>query len=187
VKISRVARLGRIGVRAPREPVGILPPLEAGSLTGGGVRQLNLMPKGLRAIARRIGEKRARRVWRLQKKGVEGTLPELITYDWLERRQWVFEFETSALGGRRTSGGAVLDFLIYGLSANGLYVWRIQGEYWHQGPEVERKDFAQAARLLRVRIGGVPIVAVVDLWENDVYDRYPAVFEKAEMGVGLRR
>lgn len=181
-KVGKVARLGRIGRREPTRVKG----LELGALTGGGARQLDVMPEQLAEIARRIGEKRAKRVWKLRRQGIVGTLPELCGYDWLERRKIVFEFQSSVMGGRRMSGGAVLDFLVYGLSANGVLIWRIQGEYWHTGPEVERKDFVQKMRLRNLKIRGVPVVEVVDLWENDVYDRHPEVFELAEAGMGLR-
>lgn len=181
-KISRVAKLGRIGGTKPALPVGVMR-VEG---TGGGTRQMNLLPEQVRVWARRIGDKRAKEVWRLTRAGVQGTLPELLTYAWLQRRNIAFEFQTAALGGRQTHGGAVLDFLVSGLSSNGLYAWRVHGEYWHTGPDVEEKDFVQACRLLHIKVGGVPIVAVVDLWENDVYDRSPEVFEKAEVGMGLR-
>jgi len=178
-RLPRVSKVGRLGsVRRIRRPDL--------ALTGGGVEKLDLMPEALKVMARRIGDKRARRVWRLMQKGVQGSLPELITYEWLERRKLGFQFQSGQMGGRRTSGGAVVDFIVDGLAADGLYIWRVQGEYWHKGSEVERKDWMQKARLLRLKIGGIPVVEVVDVWENDVYDRYPEVFRMAEMGMGLR-
>jgi len=183
MKIGKIARVGKLGLR----PFARLRVTEVkGPVTGGGVEQLDLVPGQLRAVARRIGDKRARRVWKLMQR-VQGTLPELCTYDWLERRKLGFEFQSGQMGGRRWSGGAVVDFVVDGLAAEGLYIWRVQGEYWHQGPEVERKDWMQKARLLRLKIGGVPVVAVVDLWENAIYDKYPDVFRKAEMGIELPR
>lgn len=182
-RLPKVGRVGKVGLRSAVRPSrGV----KLASLTGGGVEQLNVMPEQLALIAQRIGDKRARDVWKLKMKGVQGTLPELCAYDWLEGRKLVFEFQSSVMGGRRVSGGAVLDFLIYGLSANGIICWRIQGEYWHAGPDVEQKDFVQKARLQGLKIGGIPIVDVVDVWENDVYDRYPEVFMRAEAGIGLR-
>jgi len=175
-----VARVGKVGRVSARRGV------ELPALTGGGVRQLDVMPEQLAEVARRIGEKRARVVWKLRQSGIVGTLPELCAYSWLDKRKIVFEFQSSVMGGRRISGGAVLDFLIYGLSANGVLIWRIQGEYWHTGPDVELKDRVQAARLRNLKIGGVPVVGVVDLWENAIYDDYPSVFQKAEMGISSR-
>jgi len=180
-RLGRVAKMGKVGKRKV-----ITRPVLEGAVTGGGVKQLDLTPEGLKDVERRIGATRARRVWKLMQKGVVGTLPELCTYEWLERRKLEFEFQSSQLGGRRIRGGAVVDFVISGLAAEGLYVWRIQGIYWHQGGEVEAKDEVQKARLLRLKIGGVPIVAVVDLDEGDVYDDFPAVFEEAEQGISSR-
>ena len=181
MKVGKIARVGKIGLRGRVKPARV----EEG-ITGGGIKQLDTAPEGLREVERRIGQERARRVWKLMGR-VTGTLPELCTYDWLERRKIAFDFQSAQMGGRLISGGAIVDFVISELSSNGLYVWRVQGEYWHQGPDVVLKDETQRARLLRLKIGGVPVVGVVDLWENDVYDRYPEVFTRAEFGVELRR
>lgn len=180
-KISRVGRSGRVGGLAAVKPVKL-----EGGVTGGGIRQLNVLPPALREMARRIGNRRARDVWGLMRRGVVGTLPELCTYHWLERRKLTFEYQSHQMGGRRQSGGAVLDFLISGLAAEGWYVWRVQGRYWHQGAEVERKDEIQKINLAKLKIGGVPVVAVVDLDEHDLYDDYPQVFWDAEIGKSSR-
>jgi hypothetical protein len=181
-KLSRVARVGKIGGMGRMSPRGA----ERISTTGGGIRKLDLTPEPLRVWARRIGMDRARAVWKLTERCIVGTLPELCAYDWLESHEHQFEFQSAQMGGRQTSGGAVIDVLVFDLSCDGYYVWRVQGEYWHTLGDVEIKDAAQAGRLLRLRIGGVPVAAVVDLWENDIYDRFPQVFEQAEFGVGLR-
>lgn len=182
--------LGKIGVIGAKGGQSSIRPVKVEQIgTGRGRRGFveDLRPQKLRELEERVGSKRAARVWRLLKKGVVGTLPELCAYDWLQRKPWLqFEFQSSQLGGRMVAGGAVVDFLISGLSSDGLYCWRIQGEYWHAGREREAKDATQKMRLLSTKIGGVPVVAVVDLWEMDVYDRYPEVFERAEFGVGLR-
>jgi len=158
---------------------------EPTALRGRRTGQLDLTPPALRDIAKRIGERRARRVWRLMQRGIVATLPEYLTIDWLERRPWLrYHFQSEQMGGWLVAGGAVVDFLVGGLSAEGWYVWRIQGEYWHASTQA--KDDAQRHRLLQLRIAGVPVVAVVDLWERDIYDRSPEVFEMAEMGIGLR-
>jgi len=186
-RLSRTPRVGVLGLEKALDSVRPAAPPKVG--TGRGRRGFvqDLAPDKLRDIEQRIGTKRAQKIWRLMKRGVIGTLPELCAYEWLERKPWlVFEFQSSQLGGRMISGGAVVDFVIYGLSAEGCYCWRIQGEYWHQGREREANDEAQRVRLLSLRIGGVPVAAVVDLWEYDIYDKYPRVFEAAEFGVELR-
>lgn len=178
--VQRVSRIGKMSLTT-RPPAKIEPPQIAGP------RGIDLMPPRLDDMVRVIGYRRARRCWRLIKNGIVATLPELCTYDWLESRPWLtFDFQTSLMGGRHELGGAVADFIISGLSAEGLYVWRIQGEYWHTGREKMLLDEEQKIRLLQYTFRGIPIVMVVDLWENDIYHKYPRVFELAEYGVGLR-
>ena len=155
-------------------------------MTGGGTRLLDTLPEELQEVAQRVGRDRAMTIWRLWRRGILGTAPELLTYDWLEGHHYGFEFQSPQMGGRLIVGGAVVDFLISGMSANGYAVWRIMGEYWHASPEVEQKDEDQRLRLLRMKVGGIPVTQVVDLWEGDVYERTPEVFEMAEQGVGLR-
>ena len=179
-RIGRIGRIGKIGLTT-RPPARIEPPQIAGP------RRAELMPPKLYDMVRMIGYRRARRCWRLVKQGIQATLPEYCTYDWLESRPWLeFDFQTSLMGGRWELGGAVADFIIAGLNPEGLYVWRVQGDYWHSGREKMMQDEEQRLRLLQYTFRGVPIVAVVDLWETDIYQRYPLVFEMAEYGVGLR-
>jgi hypothetical protein len=148
---------------------------------------MDLDPPTVQEWTRVVGEKRARRAWKkLQELGEPATLPELLTYLWLERRKWTFDFQSSLMGGRLITGGAVADFLILDLFVQGIVVWRIQGEFWHATTKQRAKDQQQKFRLLNERAYGMPIIAVVDLWEMDVYDKSPRVFRQAEGGVGLR-
>jgi hypothetical protein len=189
VEITPFDRLGktpRVGAMDPHPSGGTPEPPDLDRLTGGGIEQLQVLPPALMEVARRVGTRRAEDVFELRRQGVVGTVPELIAYEWLQSRGYAFEFQSSQLGGRRRSGGAVVDFVIQDLSPNGVMMWRIQGEYWHQGPDVERKDEVQRVRLLNVRMGGRPVAAVVDLYESDIYDRYPEVMLRAEAGMQLR-
>jgi len=77
-KIARVARIGRIGIPKTRRPINVL---SGERITGGGIRQMNLVPEQLRVWERTIGKERAEKVWRLSLKGIVGTLPELCTYE----------------------------------------------------------------------------------------------------------
>ena len=160
--------------------------VEEWEVTPAGADLLDLMPEALRELARRIGRKRASTIWRWMRKGIIGSVPEILTYDWLTRRSIRFEYQSAQMGGRLRVGGAVVDFLLHDLAPGGVYVWRVMGEYWHSAPEIQGKDEEQRRRLLRQRVDGRPVIAVVDLWESDIYDRSPEVFEMAEAGVGLR-
>ena len=179
-------KVARVGIINPMTPIK---PMRLGRVRGGtrGVQlQLDLMPEDMRQAAARIGTDRARDVQELRDRGVEGSLPELCAYDWLESRKLAFDFQSAQMGGRRVRGGTVVDFIIYGLSGNGVYIWRVQGDYWHSSRESQSNDAELARRLRRLKIGGEPVAAVVDLWESYIYDRYPEVFQLAEFGVGMR-
>lgn len=152
---------------------------------GGGVRQLNTCPPQLRRLARRIGRKRANEVWRVQQK-VRATAPEALAYAWLEDWDYRFDFQSSQLGGLWVRGGAVVDFVIYDMSFEGVYLWRIQGEHWHQGARKQHADKLQKDRLRNIQVGGLPVAAVVDLWEYDIYDRPEETFERARVGEQMR-
>ncbi len=180
--ITRYDKLPRIGRSTPaRRYKGVTLPLRGGT----GTRQVTLVSPEEAELAQRIGQERAQRILRLRGKGIIGTVPELATYDWLENRGFSFEFQSSMLGGQYMHGGAVVDFLVADISRMGWYVWRVQGQYWHQGLEVGVKDESQKARLRRAWIKGIPVVEVVDLYERRILDDYPDVFEKAEAGVEL--
>jgi len=181
-RIQRVRRVGKIGSILPGRPT--LEPLPA---TPRGPRVLDFDPPTVQEWTRMVGRDRARKAWKkLAELGEPATLPELLTYIWLEDRKWSFDFQSSLMGGRLITGGAVADFIIFDLFAGGAAVFRVQGEYWHQMRETRAKDQAQKQRLLQERAYGMPIVVVVDLWEMDIYNRSPEIFRKAEVGIGLR-
>ena len=179
--IARTARVGRIGTMRVQPPAR--PDLAERPR---GVEQLSLVASKFRDWERLIGRDRLRAVERLMETGVVGTLPELCVYGWLEQRKHLFEFQSSLMGGRLLKGGAVADFVILDMAPGGLVVWRVQGEYWHGTRESRQRDRAQRDRLLCSWYGGMPIIQVVDLWEYDIYRRFPEVFKKAEVGVELR-
>ena len=157
------------------------------SMTGQGAQHLSLIPEEHSRLYRRVGRQRAKRIVELLAKYPrEITIPEAIAYAWLEDHRYRFQFQSSMLGGLHIRGGAVVDFLIYDASHEGLYAWRVQGEHWHGTPRKEVSDGLQAARIMGIKIGGEPIVAVVDLWEDDLYDRWPEVLELGIAGVNMR-
>lgn len=178
--LSAVPRVGEIGTLEAQKPTRPDIPM-----TPRGPDLLETAPPKVEQWIRLIGRDRARAVQGLVEDGVVGTLPELCTYEWLEGR-FLFEFQSSLMGGRLIRGGAVADFVIVDLQPGGLVVWRIQGDYWHTRGERARQDAEQKARLLGTWYMGMPIVSVVDIWESDIYKRFPEVFRRAEVGVELR-
>lgn len=180
-RVSRIPTVGRLGRAGAMR--GVSAPLPESPR---GPELLDPAPQWLQEWERRIGRERARTVQRLAERGVVGTLPEMCAYGWLESRGRLFEFQSPMMGGRILVGGAVADFIVFDLAPGGLMIWRVQGEYWHGGQEHRERDREQRARLLSAWYAGLPVVAVVDLWENDVYRRFPEVFLRAEAGVELR-
>ena len=180
-RTHRASRIGEIDSRKPIEP--------ADRVARRGSSQVGVLPQFLQQMERLVGYTRAKEIWKLKVRGVQGTLPELSTYVWLEDRKLNFEFQSALMGGRRIRGGAVVDFLLFNLSPNGYYVWRVQGDHWHaeMGTAVIKKDEIQKARLNALKIGGVPVVDVIDLWESRIYKDWPNVFLKAEAGIELGR
>lgn len=176
-KRSRVGKVGpetEVGYAGPELPI-----------RGAGLRKLNTAPPEMQRLVRRIGRRLADAVWEVQQK-VTATAPEAIAYHWLESWHYRFDFQSSQLGGLWVRGGAVVDFVIYDMSHEGCYIWRVQGEHWHQSKAKQNTDRLQKDRLAHLMIGGMPVAAVVDLWEFDLYDRYPYVLEMARMGEQIR-
>jgi len=176
-------RISRVGP-APRR-------IEEIALRPRPVKKATVDPELVQRWEQVIGRSRALRAYRtyqeMLRKGEVGTLPEILTYGWLQGRPHLFDFQSSLLGGRLIMGGAVADFIIYDISPDGLVIWRVQGDHWHSMPDRIAKDQAQKERLLRERYMNTPVVQVIDCWESSIYYQSPAVFEAAEAGVEIGR
>jgi hypothetical protein len=135
-------------------------------------------------LERRIGARNAKIVRRWQKRGVRGTSPELLVYDWLYRRRLQFEFQSSLFGGRKIRGGLVCDFVVW--MGTSPMAWRVQGEHWHSSAADKAHDKANRYRLLRSSYMGRHFIAVVDLWELDIYRACNRVCEDATRGRNWR-
>ena len=141
----------------------------------------------LTELVRKVGDERtAKRVQELQAQYPVGTIPELVTYDWLTRGGWRFVYQAQLYGGRGSSGGLLPDFVVETGAGEGM-AWQIQGEYWH-GKSAEKgvSDAEAALRLTGQTVGGIRIDKVLGLWERDVLDRRPDVFKYAIAGISLR-
>ena len=127
--------------------------------------------------------KLAKRVAALMETYPDGTIPELVTLDWLEQQKVPYTFQAWVYGGRSRRGGIIPDFVLeYG--GRGM-AWLIQGDYWHNRTEVAASDQSDKLRLIRTQFHGVVIEVVVELWENKVLRNRPEVFELALVGIGL--
>lgn len=130
-------------------------------------------------------EKLARKLVKLQAKFPVATLPELVAYEWLQRRNIPFSFQVELFGGRRVRGGLLPDFVIeQGATA---LAWQIQGEYWHSVGLKDDADRTNNLRMLGQVVDGRRIEQVVELWENDIYQKRPQVFNMGLAGIGMRQ
>lgn len=125
----------------------------------------------------------AKRIQKLQKRFPVGTVPELVTYDWLDRQHMDFEYQVALYGGRTRAGGIIPDFVLR--QGGQTVVWMIQGNYWHTLGNRAQVDEAQRLRLMGTRINGEPIRRVVYLWESRILGDRPRVFTLATAGVEL--
>jgi hypothetical protein len=144
----------------------------------------------LTELTRRLGDAAlAKRIRALQAQygGVSsGTVPELVTYDWLQRSGYRFVFQAELYGGRATAGGILPDFVVETGAGTGM-AWNVQGEYWHgKTNEKAQSDAVDALRMIGQVVNGIRIDKVLYLWEQDLYTKRPQVFQYAIAGIGLR-
>jgi hypothetical protein len=128
-------------------------------------------------------ERLAKRILELYKIFPNATLPELITYDWLRYNKYWFIYQAEV--GPRTSKGSLIPDFVIARGGTGL-AWQIQGEYWHKDEMVRARDKAVILALEGQNVAGLRIIDVVELWEGDIYDKRPRVFEEAMRGHGMR-
>lgn len=142
------------------------------------------LPEEIQQLIPKMGERNARTVWKWKRRGLQAAAPEILVYEWLTGRKLRFEFQSSQFGGRRIRGGVVTDFIVW--NGSRPMAWRVQGMHWHSGAATRAKDKANAIRIMASSHGGQRFIAVVDLWEEDVYRGVNKVCEEAMRGRGLR-
>lgn len=113
------------------------------------------------------------------------TLPEAITYIWLERKGQKFFFQLEMFGGRRRSGGIIADFVVP-VRASDAYIWAVQGNWWHR--QIDRMMADERANTLPLGqvFYGYRIIKVIELWEDDIYFKRPQCFLMANAGIEMR-
>lgn len=160
------------------------------NLTGRDPKIADRAPDKLQRLTRDLGgtaqdAKLAKRVLEMQPQYPAASIPELITFLWLETQRIPFTFQATLYGGRRAKGGLVPDFVVQG--GGGVMAWLVNGEYWHSQAVNAGKDDTAKYRLLGVTYQGRTITAVVELWEKDILRKRPTVFQQALLGIGLRQ
>lgn len=122
----------------------------------------------------------ARQAAKLQQSLPYATTPELLVYLWLKEKGIPFEFQAQANGGRRETGGSVIDFLVH---QGNNWAWRIQGTWWHGQPEQVRLDEIRRRLLEGQYVMGYQIDGVIDIWEHAIYRDREQVLTLAMAGV----
>ena len=131
--------------------------------------QFDITDDAVDVIYNQVGDRSlAGRVRELQGTYPAASLPELVTMDFLRRRNVVFQFQVPFGGGRSNRGGAVIDFLVP--APGGQLAIRVQGDYWHGKSAQEQYDKQQRLMMQRMKVNGQPIKAVADVWERRVLD-----------------
>ena len=108
----------------------------------------------------------------------KSTLPpmsnlEEIVFEWLTRKNIVFEFQSQLIGGYiRSLGDAIIDFLL----PNDNLLFRVMGEYFHSSTKEKARDIIQKQNLEGMGY------TVVDLWEDDLLSSPDYVLEHALRG-----
>ena len=179
--LGKIGKLGKVGSMRSTIP----PIVRAGA--GGQKQRTASPPDAVDALLARMDStdrRLGKRLLSLSQRFAGGSLPEWITYDWLDRNQVDFSYQVELYGGRMRRGGLLPDFVVYGGGA--AMAWRIQGEYWHTRADKRQRDFDEVARLLGQYVQGARIEQVVDLWESDVYRRRPWIYQLAMLGSGMR-
>jgi hypothetical protein len=132
-------------------------------------------------------EATAKRVMQLQAQYPQGTVPELVTMDWLQANKYRYIYQGMLYGGRGNLGGLLPDFVVDTGGPEGM-AWQIQGDYWH-GTRSTEKQFSDATdnlRLVGQVVGGIRIGKVIPIWESAILKRRPHVFQMALAGIELR-
>lgn len=133
-----------------------------------------------------LGDRKlAQRILKLKEKFPDGTFPELVAMEFLNRRNVKYEFQKWLLGGRALRGGQVVDFAL-DMGTHTL-IWEVQGNYWHTRPGKPQLDEAQKLALLGLSVYGKKVKGVVALWESRLMSKYKrkGVLEMGLSGIEL--
>lgn len=127
--------------------------------------------------------KLAQRVARLMVDFPGGTIPELVTYDWLKQKDIPFTYQAWIAGGRSRKGGVVPD-IVLSYAGKGM-AWLIQGIYFHSKPDISASDKVDIMTIKGSWFHNIYIEEVVELWEPRIYRDRPQIFEYALLGIEM--
>ena len=118
-------------------------------------------------VAKALGDERlAKKIVKLKEKFPLGSMPELVAYEWMERKKMRFLYQQNVFGGRARRGGYVPDFIVD--RGGWAQVWQVQGNYWHSQPGQAQEDQAMKFALTGATINGLKVNQVIFLWESRI-------------------
>lgn len=177
--LKRLPKLPDLGGRRRQDALPPLPSIPTDE------ENISAEEERRRAIARLVDDDSlSYRVMKLQGRYPQGTVPELVTMDWLMREGIGFYYQVDLFGGRR-GGGLVPDFIVQ--NGAGVDAWLVQGEYWHTRNGKEEADAADYLRLRGTDFGTGRINNVIQLWDSQLYRNRPEVFWAALAGLEMGR
>jgi len=126
------------------------------------------LPDDLKSAVPEIGQSGAKEVLAMRNKGFTGTIPELLTMSWLDKKKISYAWQYPEL-----TAGARIDFVVNQIPPIAI---RIQGEYWHRiGIGTHDRDQKYALQMLGY--------TVVDVWERQVYHNRENTLSRAIKGI----
>ncbi len=98
---------------------------------------------------------------------------EILVYYYLLTKGEVFEFQAQLIGGfGNETGDTKVDFTL----PEKMILFRVQGDYFHTGADVEAKDYLQKDRLSAMGY------TVIDLWGHDLQHSFNETMTLAMQG-----
>lgn len=121
----------------------------------------------------------AKRVVSLQKKHPYGTVPELLTVDYLDKKGERYTYQAQLFGGW-VRGGLIPDFLVH--NPSGLLALLINGNYWHPS---QGKNEADKLRIKAALWEGSEIQNAIIVWESRLMQDRDDTLDAALAGIEL--
>jgi hypothetical protein len=113
----------------------------------------------------------------------QGTVPEVIVYDWLTENSQPFIFQANFFGGRQAKGGVIPDYVVWP-GGRGIAIF-VDTLYWHSLVAVRESDLIDRIRLIGSFHQGIRIELVVAVWENRLYEDRNRVMQWAMQGIEI--
>lgn len=153
-------------------------------------RTLDLRNPDVQVILRKMGSlggpndvKKARRVLGIMRQIPEYSDLEALTAEYLKRKGIAYRDQVALYGGRNAVAGSgiVVDFLVRGNV--GWIAWACHGLHWHSRIFSGDANYSARLKALSTSYLSFPVVAYVELWEDDCWIHGDRVFDTGAAGL----